>query len=44
MLTPTGAALVGLEVGQSIVWRDRHGGQRQLTVLGTVFEAETRLS
>lgn len=33
ILTPVGAALIGLSVGQSIRWPDRAGKERALTVL-----------
>jgi regulator of nucleoside diphosphate kinase len=33
VLTPVGAALVGLSVGQSIEWQTASGGLRSLTVL-----------
>jgi len=33
VLTPVGAALIGLSVGQSIEWRTPGGGLRSLTVL-----------
>ncbi|MGE0724783.1 MAG: nucleoside diphosphate kinase regulator [Alphaproteobacteria bacterium] len=33
VITPIGAALVGLAEGQSIVWRTRTGEARELTVL-----------
>lgn len=33
VLTPVGAALIGLSVGQSITWRLPNGGVRSLTVL-----------
>lgn len=33
VLTPVGAALIGLKVGQSIEWRTRLGEERTLTVL-----------
>lgn len=33
VLTPVGAALIGLSVGQSIEWRTPGGGVRSLTVL-----------
>ena len=33
VLTPVGAALIGLSVGQSIHWRTRTTGDRALTVL-----------
>lgn len=34
ILTPVGAALIGLSVGQSIEWQTPAGGWRSLTVLG----------
>ena len=34
VLTPVGAALIGLSTGQSIRWRTRNGEERTLTVLG----------
>jgi regulator of nucleoside diphosphate kinase len=33
VLTPVGAALIGLRTGQSIAWHTRNGGTRRLTVL-----------
>lgn len=33
VLTPVGAALIGLRVGQSITWQTRNGEVRRLTVL-----------
>lgn len=33
VLTPVGAALIGLSVGQSIAWQTPSGGWRSLTVL-----------
>jgi regulator of nucleoside diphosphate kinase len=33
ILTPVGAALIGLSAGQSITWVDREGHQKTLTVL-----------
>ena len=33
VLTPIGAALIGLRTGQSIAWRTRNGQVKQLTVL-----------
>jgi regulator of nucleoside diphosphate kinase len=33
VLTPVGAALIGLSVGQSIEWETASGGLRSLTVL-----------
>ncbi len=38
VLTPVGAALLGLAVGQSISWRDRRGALRTLTVLSVSHE------
>lgn len=34
VLSPVGAALIGLSVGQSIEWQSPAGGWRSLTVLG----------
>lgn len=34
VLSPVGAALIGLSVGQSIEWQTPSGGWRSLTVLG----------
>jgi regulator of nucleoside diphosphate kinase len=34
VLTPIGAALIGLQTGQSITWETRTGDVRRLTVLG----------
>lgn len=34
VLTPTGVALIGMSVGQSIVCSDRLGSERVLTILG----------
>jgi regulator of nucleoside diphosphate kinase len=33
VLTPVGAALIGLSVSQSIEWETQSGGRRSLTVL-----------
>lgn len=33
VLTPVGAALIGMRVGQTIAWADHMGGIRNLTVL-----------
>ena len=33
ILTPIGAALIGLSEGQSIAWKTRDGRSRQLTIL-----------
>tara|TARA_R110002124_G_scaffold1797_18_gene11624 strand:+ start:18307 stop:18723 length:417 start_codon:yes stop_codon:yes gene_type:complete len=38
VLTPIGAALIGLKTGQSITWRSRDGRKQVLTVLA-VFQA-----
>lgn len=32
ILTPVGAGLIGLRAGQSIIWPDRHGRERILTI------------
>jgi regulator of nucleoside diphosphate kinase len=40
VLTSTGAALLGLRVGQSILWADRVGSERTLTILATYAGAE----
>lgn len=32
ILTPVGAGLIGLSAGQSIIWPDRHGKERILTI------------
>jgi regulator of nucleoside diphosphate kinase len=39
VLTPIGAALIGLSVGQSIEWQTPAGGWRSLTVLGVAAVA-----
>jgi len=36
VLTPIGAALIGLRLGQSITWLTRDGRKEMLTVLGVV--------
>jgi regulator of nucleoside diphosphate kinase len=33
VLTPLGAALIGLTIGQSITWSSRDGREHELTVL-----------
>lgn len=33
IMTPVGAGLIGLREGQSIIWPDRDGHQRKLTIL-----------
>jgi len=42
ILTPVGAALIGLEEGQSIVWETRSGSQKSLTVLKVLFQPEAQ--
>ena len=34
ILTPVGAGLIGLRAGQSILWPDRDGRERKLTIVG----------
>lgn len=41
VLTPIGAALIGLSVGQTIEWRDRRGNMRTLTVLAIQDDPDT---
>ena len=36
ILTPVGAGLIGLRAGQSILWPDREGHQRTLTIASVV--------
>lgn len=40
VLTPIGAALIGLRTGQSIAWRTRNGEVRRLTVLKATNQEE----
>ncbi|MGE0259560.1 MAG: nucleoside diphosphate kinase regulator [Alphaproteobacteria bacterium] len=40
VLTPIGAALIGLRAGQSIAWRTRNGETRRLTVLKVTNDDE----
>jgi regulator of nucleoside diphosphate kinase len=40
VLTPVGAALVGLSEGQSIRWRTLKGGWRSLTLLRVIYQPE----
>jgi len=45
ILTPIGAALIGLSEGQSIAWKTRDGRSRQLTILaveGMVADARVQ--
>lgn len=39
ILTPVGAGLIGLRPGQSIVWPDRDGNARRLTIVGVQQQA-----
>lgn len=39
VLTPIGAALIGLEKGQSIQWPDPSGGMSSLTVVAVINDA-----
>lgn len=41
ILTPVGAALIGLSAGQTIRWYDRRGHQKALTVLAIQDEPDT---
>lgn len=41
VLTPIGAALIGLSTGQTIEWRDRRGSLRALTVLAIQDDPDT---
>jgi regulator of nucleoside diphosphate kinase len=43
ILTPVGAALIGLSTGQSIQWRDRRGTLKKLTVLAVDNAADAAL-
>ena len=40
VLTPVGAALIGLDEGQSIRWRTPKGGWRSLTLLRVLYQPE----
>jgi regulator of nucleoside diphosphate kinase len=40
ILTPIGAALIGLAEGQSITWQTREGQTRRLTIVSVKSEAE----
>jgi len=40
VLTPVGAALIGLSAGQSMGWRDRRGYVKTLTVLEVQHDIE----
>ena len=39
ILTPIGAGLIGLREGQSIVWPDREGNERKLTIVNVIQNA-----
>jgi regulator of nucleoside diphosphate kinase len=41
ILTPVGAALIGLTEGQAMRWRDRGGNEKSLTVLQVQAEMES---
>ncbi len=41
VLTPVGAALIGLSAGQTMGWRDRKGRKKTLTVLDVKHSIET---
>lgn len=40
ILTPVGAGLIGLRTGQSILWPDRDGNERELKILSVVQAAK----
>lgn len=40
VLTPVGAALIGLRTGQSITWEARDGRKHALTVLSVFYQVE----
>jgi regulator of nucleoside diphosphate kinase len=44
ILTPIGAALIGLSEGQSIEWRTREGRTRRLTVLSVAAATQPALA
>ena len=44
VLTPVGAALLGLAAGQSISWRDLRGALRTLTVLSVSHDPNEEIS
>lgn len=41
VMTPIGAALIGLSAGQSIQWRARDGREQELTIVEVVASGET---
>ena len=44
ILTPVGAALIGLSAGQTIEWQDQRGNVRALTVLAIEDEPDSPIS
>lgn len=44
ILTPVGAALIGLSAGQTIEWRDRRGSLKTLTVLAIQNEPDAAIA
>lgn len=42
ILTPIGAGLIGLREGQSILWPDRDGHERELTIIKVEQEGDNR--
>lgn len=44
VLTPVGAALIGMSAGQTIEWQDQRGSPRTLTVLAIEYEPDTPIS
>ena len=44
VLTPIGAALIGMSVGQTIEWQDQRGSPRKLTVLAIEDEPDNPIS
>lgn len=41
ILTPVGAGLIGLREGQSILWPDREGNERELKIVGVTQAARS---
>lgn len=44
VLTPVGAALIGMSAGQTIEWQDQRGSSRKLIVLAIEDEPDTPIS
>lgn len=44
VLTPVGAALIGMSAGQTIEWQDQRGSPRKLTVLAIEDETDAPIS